>query len=239
MQSVASLSVRNQRPSVTISEIEDTSSAAAESFYKNHWNQRDGASTYKYQKSRQADSSAKMPGHSQRNTSPENFTDGLQEDILFEKIQNVLPSQVPSLRTKYMQPDQDLTVEEDDIKPHINSVIKQKKRQDMARGDSPKAKSFSRTIKQRNLSNQNLLDSDSMEINSRHSESHRVVRASQIKKDTMKRDVAKRQRKYMSQTARRDKQKKRQNFQMWTQILKRLPNGLDSRLKSSTSLNNI
>ena len=206
MQSVASLSIRNQRPSVTISEIDDTSSAAAESLHKNQfWNQRDVTSTYKYQKNKHVDSSAQILGQSQRNTSPENFTDGLQEDILFEKIQNVLPSQVPSLRTKYMQPDQDLTVEEDDIKPHINSIIKQKKRQDLAR-DSPKAKSFSRTAnRQRNLSNQNLLDSDCIEINSRLSESHRIVRTSQIKKDTMKREVAKRQRKYMSQTARRDK----------------------------------
>jgi hypothetical protein len=47
MQSVASLSIRNQRPSVTISEIDDTSSAAAESLNKHQlWNQRDG--NYKY-----------------------------------------------------------------------------------------------------------------------------------------------------------------------------------------------
>lgn len=108
MQSVASLSVRNQRQSATISEIEDTSSIAASSLYRNNqqqqWgNLREVASTHKYQRSRQADSSAKVgPCQSQRNTSPENFTEGLQEDILFEKIQSVLPSQVPSLRTKYM-----------------------------------------------------------------------------------------------------------------------------------------
>lgn len=113
---------------------------------------------------------------------------------MLEKIQNVLPSQVPSLRTKYMQPDQDITVEEDDIRPHINSIVKQKKKQDMAnKDDSLEVMSFSRTIiRSKNVSNQYLLDSDSMEINSRHSESHRIVRTSQIKKDTMKRDVAKR-----------------------------------------------
>lgn len=235
MQSVASLSIRNQRPSVTVSEIDDTSSAAAGSSQKHQlWNQRDATSTYKYQLSKQADSSAKVLAQSQRNTSPENFTDGLQEDIFFEKIPNVLPSQVPSLRTKYMQADQDLTVEEDDIKPHINSVIKQKKRQDLAH-DSPKSKSFSRTLnRQRNLSNQNLLDTESIEINSRLSGSHRIVCTSQIKKDTMKREVAKRQRKYMSQTARRDKQKKRQNFQMWAHILKRIDKGAEGRARTTS-----
>ena len=51
--------------------------------------------------------------------------------------------------------------------------------------------------KQRRLSNANLIDSESIEINSRLSDSHREVRSSQIKKETM-REVAKRQRKYMS-----------------------------------------
>lgn len=97
----------------------------------------------------------------------------------------------------------------------MSSIVKQKKRNDMARGDSPPAllsKSFVRTVnKHLEMSERDLLvDSDSMEIGSRHSESHRIVRASQMRKDTMKRDVAaKRQRKYMSQTARRDKKKRK------------------------------
>lgn len=71
------------------------------------------------------------------------------------------------------------------------------------------------------MSDQNLIDSSSLELNSRLSDSQREQRTSQIKKDTI-REVARRQRRYMSQTARRDKQKKRKNFQMWVQILKQV-----------------
>ena len=133
MQSVASLSIKNQRPSVTISEIDDSSSAAAESITKQHnFNRRDTTSTHKFTRSGKQsilDSSMRHTvggNQTQRNVSPENFTDALMEDQLFEKIQSVLPSQVPSLRTKYMQPaDNDITVEEDDItQPQLNSVIK-------------------------------------------------------------------------------------------------------------------
>ena len=74
-------------------------------------------------------------------------------------------------------------------------------------------------MRKRKVSNENLIDSESIEINSRLSDSQREVRTSQIKKETM-REVAKRQRKYMSKTPRREKQKKRKNFQMWLQILK-------------------
>lgn len=78
---------------MSISEIDDTSSAANESLYNRQiWNERNVASTAKYQKGKQVESSTKVLAQSHRNTSPENFTDGLQEDIFFEKIPNVLPS---------------------------------------------------------------------------------------------------------------------------------------------------
>lgn len=100
-----------------------------------------------------------------------------------------------------MQPEnQDITVEEDDItQPHLNSVIKQRKRHDAPEDRVQykdqklhQIKFAARTsIRKRKISNENLIDDESIEINSRLSDSHREVRSSQIKKETM-REVAKR-----------------------------------------------
>ena len=54
---------------------------------------------------------------------------------------------------------------------------------------------------------------DSMDINSRYSESHSVARSSHVKMDSIKEDFSRAtRRKYMSQTARRDLKKKKQNL---------------------------
>ena len=82
----ASLSMKNQRESMTISEIDDSSSAAAESIHQTYIRSyRQGALTscQQFQKDKAGGGEA-MIGNQEKeaaalqvNNSPENFTDGL------------------------------------------------------------------------------------------------------------------------------------------------------------------
>ena len=64
--------------------------------------------------------------------------------------------------------------------------------------------------------------SDGLDLNSRHSESQSMVKSSQVQIDAIiKSDFSQtNKRKYQSLTARRDKQAKKKNFNMWIDILK-------------------